>query len=160
MISGFIRSHDFKRCLFKKGACKTSSYKINNVSLYFIVRLKQARTPQIISYLSFSTYYPDIIEMVFKCKFLFAAMFTLTMLSSTGFAAKYSSVETIMRLFLEPSRTNATREVKWLNLILHYGYAIFENSAVIYFVVWCLTQESVNRYSNTLFHRCLTSTVS
>ncbi|XP_027039112.1 uncharacterized protein LOC113667491 [Pocillopora damicornis] len=49
--------------------------------------------------------------MVFQCKFLFAAMFTLTMLSSTGFAAKYSSVETIMRLFLEPSRTNATREM-------------------------------------------------
>ncbi|PFX32614.1 hypothetical protein AWC38_SpisGene2558 [Stylophora pistillata] len=51
------------------------------------------------------------IEMAFKCGFLFAAMFTLTVLSSTGFAARYSSVEIIMRIFLEPSRASATKEM-------------------------------------------------
>ena len=50
--------------------------------------------------------------MAFKCKFLFAAMFTLTVLSSTGFAIVYTHAENIIRVFLEPSRRNATKEVK------------------------------------------------
>ena len=50
--------------------------------------------------------------MAFKCKFLFAAMFILIVLSSTSFATVVTDAEIFMRIHLEHSRRNATKEVK------------------------------------------------
>ena len=55
--------------------------------------------------------------MAFKCKFLFAAMFISIVLNSTSFAIVVTDAEIFMRIHLEPSRRNATKEVKSLNLI-------------------------------------------
>ena len=63
-------------------------------------------------------------------------MFISVVLNSTSFAIVVTDAEIFMRIHLEPSRRNVTKEVKWLNLIKHYGRVFFENAAVIiYFVV-------------------------
>lgn len=69
--------------------------------------------------------------MASKCKFLFAAMFILIVLSSTSFATVVTDAEIFMRIHLEPSRRNATKEMLNVYSFIASNYDLSETTLAL-----------------------------
>lgn len=69
--------------------------------------------------------------MAFKCKFLFAAMFILIVLSSTSFATVVTDADIFMRIHLEPSRRNATKEMLNVYSFIASNYDLSETTLAL-----------------------------
>lgn len=69
--------------------------------------------------------------MAFKCKFLFAAMFISIVLNSTSFAIVVTDAEIFMRIHLEPSRRNATKEMLNVYSFIASNYDLSETTLAL-----------------------------